>query len=340
MANERFTNALNHRPQKTPPIWLMRQAGRYHRHYQNLKERYTFVELCKQPELAAQVALGPVMDFDFDAAILFSDILFPLEALGMGLSYAPGPQLEWTLTPETLVRLKAGDEAIGGMEFQREAMRATRALLPNSKSLIGFVGGPWTLFTYAVEGSHKGGLKEAKRWSSLFPSFCELMVPFLVKNIELQLEGGAEIVMIFDTAAGELAPGIFQDLVVGPIQQLAQAFPQRIGYYTQGTQAVHLTALRTPRSPLAGIGVDHRWDLAQVLRESQQGFVQGNFDQNLLFTSAEDFERKLKAYLAPLRELTQEQRAGWICGFGHGVLPATPEAHVRRFVDLVRESFA
>ena len=91
ICNERFSNALKHIPQKTPPIWFMRQAGRYHSHYQNLKKSYSFEELCKNPDLAAETALGPINDFDFDVAILFSDILFVLEALGMSLKYDPGP---------------------------------------------------------------------------------------------------------------------------------------------------------------------------------------------------------------------------------------------------------
>ena len=98
IGSARFQDALARRPQATPPIWLMRQAGRYHRHYQALRQKYSFMDLCKQPGLAAEVALGPVMDFGFDAAILFSDLLFPLEALGMGLEYTDhGPELGWNL---------------------------------------------------------------------------------------------------------------------------------------------------------------------------------------------------------------------------------------------------
>src|SRR5256884_7220300 len=101
IGNPRFQNALARVPQPTPPIWLMRQAGRYHRHYQALRQKHSFMALCKRPELAAAVALGPVMDFDFDAAILFSDLLFPLEALGMGLEYTDrGPKLGWNLNNE------------------------------------------------------------------------------------------------------------------------------------------------------------------------------------------------------------------------------------------------
>src|SRR6266852_2855027 len=184
IGNERFQNALARRAQSVPPIWLMRQAGRYHRHYQALRQKHSFMDLCKQPELAAQVALGPVLDFDFDAAILFSDLLFPLEALGMGLEYtASGPRLGWKLSPGTFVQLRSVEDAWPHLLFQGEAMRATRERLPEDRSLIGFVGGPWTLFVYAVEGSHKGSLVESKKLLSLFPRFCETLVPLRARNI-------------------------------------------------------------------------------------------------------------------------------------------------------------
>src|ERR1700675_2494331 len=147
IGNARFQNALARRAQSVPPIWLMRQAGRYHQHYQALRQKHSFMDLCKQPELAAEVALGPVLDFDFDAAILFSDLLFPLEALGMGLEYTDsGPRLGWQLGPETLSQLLSVEDAWPHLLFQGEAMRATRARLTEDRSLIGFVGGPWTLF--------------------------------------------------------------------------------------------------------------------------------------------------------------------------------------------------
>ena len=169
IGNARFQNALARRPQSTPPIWLMRQAGRYHKHYQALRQKYSFMDLCKQPELAAEVALGPVLDFDFDAAILFSDLLFPLEALGMGLEYTDkGPQLGWNLNEQTLPQLRSVEEAWPGLLFQGDAMRATRQRIPSDRSLIGFVGGPWTLFVYAVEGSHKGSLVESKNFCRCF----------------------------------------------------------------------------------------------------------------------------------------------------------------------------
>jgi uroporphyrinogen decarboxylase len=335
VGNARFQNALARRPQSVPPIWLMRQAGRYHKHYQALRAKHSFMDLCKQPELAAEVALGPLMDFDFDAAILFSDLLFPLEALGMGLEYTDhGPQLGWKLDENSFARLRSVDDGWPGLHFQGEAVRATRERIPAERSLIGFVGGPWTLFVYAVEGTHKGSLTESKKQLSLFPRFCETLIPLLERNIQMQLDNGAEIVMIFDTAAGELAPDVFLAEVVPQLEQLSERNGARIGYYSKGTHSAHLRHAFFTDGMLAGLGVDHRWDLNDAFEISRSGFVQGNFDQTFLLNERSDFENHLKNYLRPM---IQRRPAGWICGLGHGVLPGTPEDNVRLFVDTVRE---
>jgi uroporphyrinogen decarboxylase len=332
--NLRFRNALARVPQVTPPIWLMRQAGRYHRHYQDLRRRHSFMDLCKKPELAAEVALGPVLDFDFDVAILFSDLLFPLEALGMGLQYTDrGPELGWKLDRNTLPRLRPTDEALKDLMFQGEALRLTRNLLPENKSLIGFVGGPWTLFVYAVAGTHQNVSALANQ-IDLFVGFCEHMVPLLIKNIELQLAHGAEVVMVFDTAAGELSPELFRAEVVPQIERLKEKFTGRLGYYSKGTTRAHLNHASIIDGGWAGIGVDQNWDLRDAFELFPHGFIQGNFDQRLLLSSPQELERNLDKYLQPL---LKEDRTGWVCGLGHGVLPATPEDNVRSFVKTVRE---
>jgi uroporphyrinogen decarboxylase len=299
------------------------------------------MELCKIPELAAETTLGPIRDFDFDVAILFSDLLFPLEGLGMGLEYTEqGPRLGWHLQTESdLKKLKSREEALALLSFQKEAMRATRALLPQDKSLIGFVGGPWTLFAYAVQGTHGGHLLEAKKALSLFRGFNEVLLPLLEENIRLQFEGGAEVVMVFDTAAGELSALEFRAQVVPGLERLARKYPGKLGYYSKQTVWDHLsgTALVEP-GLWAGLGVDHRFDLPSLFSRIPSGFVQGNFDQSFLFSTTTEFERLVDAYLKPFLALTPEKRAGWVAGLGHGVLPKTPEAHVRRLVDKIREA--
>lgn len=337
--NKAFQNALKRQPQAVPPIWFMRQAGRYHSHYQNLRRNHPFMDLCKRPELAAQVALGPVQDFDFDVAILFSDLLFPLEAMGMGLAYKEaGPELGWQLDEKNVAKLRSATEALAGLQFQKHAVAQTRKLLPANKSLIGFVGGPWTLFAYAAEGRHKGDLLQAKRALALYRPFCAKLIPLLEGNIQMQLEAGAEVVMLFDTAAGELSSGIFQEVVAPTLASLARKFPDQLGYYAKGITLSHLRDW-SESLPWAGIGVDHRFDLAEVLALRSQGFCQGNFDQSLLLLKTADFERELDRYIKRIKKLSPVQRAGWVCGLGHGVLQHTPEAHVRQFIRTIRREF-
>jgi len=317
----------------------MRQAGRYHDHYQKLRQRYDFVSLCKVPELAAQVALGPIQDFDFDVSILFSDLLFPLEALGLQLEYAPGPRFDREIRPEDFKKFPGLDEAAEKLLFQAHAAQLTRELLPRDKSLIGFVGGPWTLFSYGVGGSHDGNLIKAKRLLSSFEAFCETMVPLLVRNIEMQLEAGCEVVMVFDTSAGELDPSSYLRYVVPQLDLMAKAHPGRVGYYSKGTNRNHQAAIEK-QSGWIGLGYDHRQDLTALFSARKTGFVQGNFDQALLFSGTEDFKTHLNNYLRPFLDLDPGARAGWVCGLGHGVLPETPMDNVRRFIATVRDRFS
>ena len=337
--NQKFLNALNRTPQNVPPIWFMRQAGRYHTHYQNLRSKYSFDQLCKIPELASEVAMGPIQDFDFDVAILFSDILYPLEAMGMGLTYTDhGPRLGFQLNESNFSQLKKVDDAFPFMNFQKQAMKLTREKLPQDKSLIGFVGGPWTLFVYATEGSHAGSLIQSKKNLNLFYRFSEMIEQLLAKNVEMQFAGGADIVMIFDTAAGEVSPTFFKKYLQPVITKLVNKFPNKLGYYSKGTQNSFFNS-DFHSLPLAGQGFDHRCFLPDILKQTTRGFVQGNFDQSLLHMENSDFKKMLSIYVNELKELTVEQRAGWVSGLGHGVLPKTPEHNVKEFVETIRKEF-
>ena len=336
-----FQRALAGEPQRVPPIWLMRQAGRYHHAYQSLRRSYGFDQLCREPALAAEVAMGPVEDFDFDAAILFSDLLFPLEALGMSLSYDDGPpELDGPLEAARIDRFRPLEEALSRLQFQAEALRLTRTRLSTNKGLIGFVGGPWTLFVYAMEGSHAGAMKVAKSSWELFRVFSSHMTPLLRANIASQLDAGADVVMVLDTAAGELPPAYFLRDVAPDLASLGEAFRGRLGYYTKASHPDLIDPIISTGT-FAGIGVDSRWDLARLLaRPNRHGFIQGNFDPAWLFLPPADLDRAIEEFTAPVRALSVEQRRGWICGLGHGVLPGTPESAVRTFVTTIRERFA
>ena len=185
------------------PIWFMRQAGRYHTNYQGIRSKSDFMTMCKDSDLATEITMGPIEDFDFDAAILFSDLLFPLEQLDMGLTYKNGPpELAWHFdSMEKANQLKVIEPSESFYQFQFDALTKLKAKLPETKSLLGFVGAPFTLYTYAVEGSHKGNLISTKTglFDGRFKAFFEILKPILVENMKVQAKANPDAICLFDT---------------------------------------------------------------------------------------------------------------------------------------------
>ena len=167
-------------------------------------------------------------------------------------------------------------------------------------------------------------------------------MPLLIENIRLQFDGGADMVMVFDTAAGELSPDAFSEVTAPDLSSMAKAFPGRLGYYAKALTPAHFAPPHSlAGDPWAGVGVDAQWNLAATLRHRPvNGFVQGNFDQTRLQLTGADLDREIDCFVAPVRALDPAARRGWICGLGHGVLPGTPEASVRRFVERVRAALS
>jgi uroporphyrinogen decarboxylase len=338
--------ALARRNTGRPPVWFMRQAGRYHKHYRQLRARHDFIVLCKQPELAAEVTMGPIDDFGFDAAILFSDLLFPLEAMGMGLRYEPGPKLDWYLRDRAdLARLRRGAAVAQHMQFQAEAIHLLRPRLGVERALIGFVGGPFTLYAYAVAGSHEGfnraGLQGLE--DGLYAGFCERLADVLAENMVLQARAGADCVALFDTAAGSLDPSQFERHAVAPLAQVVARFRAAcpdtpLIYYSRDTGPRHWRALEP--LPLQCLGVDWRHDLAATLREQTPRWcLQGNIDPEWLHLPSVDLEVRVRKVFASVAQLPPAIRAAWVCGLGHGVLQHTPEENVRLVLKIQREMF-
>jgi uroporphyrinogen decarboxylase len=323
----------------------MRQAGRYHRHYQALRSRHEFIELCRQPQLAAEVTLGPIEEFGFDAAILFSDLLFPLEAMGMGLRYAPGPQLDWHLrTAGDLARLTGGAARAAHMDFQARALELLRTRLPAATALIGFVGGPFTLYAYAVAGSHEGFARTGLNGldDGLYQGFNQRLCELLAANMALQAQAGADCVAIFDTAAGTLTAEQFARHAAQPLADLMRAFRARcpltpVIYYSRDTGPAHWRALRD--IDLQCLGIDWRHDLIEVLAQEEGRSVQGNIDPQWLLLPPAELESRLRGSFARLLQQPAALRAGWVCGLGHGVLQSTPESNIKLALRVQREMF-
>jgi uroporphyrinogen decarboxylase len=327
----------------TLPVWFMRQAGRYHSHYQAIKKNSDFMTMCKDPQLACEVTLGPIEDFKFNAAILFSDLLFPLEQLGFGLSYKSGPPtLEWHLESiEDVKKIKPIESARKFFAFQGEACKLLREKLPKDVTLLGFVGAPFTLYTYAVEGSHSGNLVSAKKglYDGRFEQFTKILIPELLEEMLIQAENGAQAIALFDTAAGELSPQDYKELVVPKISALVKSFKEKspktkLIYYSKHTQPQHIKVLDLTHIDV--IGVDWRCDLVEIQKLlPPHVFIQGNFDPSWLHLNWDLLEKKANAYYDDLRARGLDF-SRWVAGLGHGVLIQTPEENVRKLVKLIQ----
>ncbi|MBP9681521.1 MAG: uroporphyrinogen decarboxylase [Bacteriovorax sp.] len=341
--NDRIINS-NHKTQV--PVWFMRQAGRYHSHYQGIKKDSDFMTMCKNPSMACEITMGPIADFNFDAAILFSDLLFPLEQLGLGLSYKSGPPtLDFRIEkPSDLKKCKITTSSKEFYHFQKEATSLIRAKLCPSKTLLGFVGAPFTLYTYAVEGSHSGNLTSSKLgfYDGRFQGFLDLLLPELLSEMSLQAEGGANAICLFDTAVGELTLPDFKEFIIPVLRTLSAEFkkihPQtKIVYYSKLTHLNYLQAIEDKNIDV--LGIDWRMSLKEALKSLGQDYmIQGNIDPSYLHYDWPILEKKLAQFWNTLAD-TNLPLDRWICGLGHGVLQHTPEKNVRDTVKYIHDHF-
>ena len=324
--NSSFHNALNKIEQPIPPIWFMRQAGRYHSHYQKLKEKYSFEELCRQPELACEVTLGPIQDFDFDAAILFSDILFPLDFLGMGLTFNPGPHFKKHLEITQLQNIEKGSFE-NYIKFQSDSLSLIRLNLPKTKSLIGFVGGPITLYHFATRHSEND--------PSLISPFLQTMDNILTLNIDIQLKTDLDLLMIFDTEANKLSDDDFKTRVIPFIKKQTGRHPHKIGYFTKNI-SVSKYAMLKEINHLKLTVLGSNMDILNELDKTHLS-LQGNFSNELLNTEDKSkFKSVLGEYINYINNSDSSKRTGWISSLDHGVQKTTPENNVRMFIDQIR----
>lgn len=336
-----FTNALaGHRSARTP-IWLMRQAGRYLPEYRAVRAKAgSFLDLCYAPALAAEVTLQPIRRFDFDAAIIFSDILVVPQALGMALRFeeGEGPRLD-------PVRDVRGVAALGLDRFEAilapvyEAIGRVREALPRDKTLIGFAGAPWTLAAYAVEGQATREFQTARLWALKDPQgfgqFMDLLTEAVARHLIAQLRAGADAVQIFDSWAGVLSPELFGSWVIASTQlivaKVREAMPHaRIIGFPRGAGAHY--ARFAVETGVNGVSLDTtvvpEWAAAQIPASVT---VQGNLDPLALVAGGAALERETRRILSAFRGRAH------IFNLGHGIVPETPPEHVAEVVRLVRE---
>jgi uroporphyrinogen decarboxylase len=337
--NDRFLKACRRQPVDATPVWLMRQAGRYMPEYRAVRERYSMLDVIKTPELACEVTLQPLSSFDLDAAIIFSDILPPLDALGLGLSFekGEGPVIHRPLRSAADIAVLPPIEPRESLSYMLDGIRVTRQALENRVPLIGFVGAPFTLASYAIEGGSSRDFKltkelmygDAPGWHLLMDKLAALIGGYLVA----QAEAGAQALQIFDSWAGTLSPFDFQEYVLPYVQRCVQAAK------STGVPVIYFGTDMSGMFPFLAqtgadvIGVDWRIQIDDARRLlGPDVAVQGNLDPHSLFAPWPEVERRAADVLR-----RNGGQVGHIFNLGHGILPGTPVENVRNLVDFVHE---
>ncbi|HSF68332.1 MAG TPA: uroporphyrinogen decarboxylase [Nitrospiraceae bacterium] len=336
--NERFLKACRREPVDCTPVWFMRQAGRYMAEYRALRAKHSILELCKTPELAAQVTLQPINRFPLDAAIIFADILLPLEPMGLSLEFAKGegPVIHNPVRDHADVeRLKVIDG--GELDYVAGAIRQARRALNGRVPLIGFAGAPFTLASYAVEGGSSRNYlltkqlmyAEPKAWHQLMDKFARVITGYLRR----QIKAGAQAVQLFDSWVGCLSVGDYVEYVMPHVQLIFDGLKREgvpMIHFGTGTSAM-LRQMREAGGDV--IGVDWRIHLDEAWAiVGHDVAVQGNLDPLTLFAPLHEIERRVADILR-----RAGGHPGHIFNLGHGILPTTPIEHVAATIDMVHK---
>ncbi|MCZ8260739.1 MAG: uroporphyrinogen decarboxylase [Beijerinckiaceae bacterium] len=335
-----FLDVLAGKAAARPPIWLMRQAGRYLPEYRAIRSQARdFLHFCYSPELAIEATMQPIRRFGFDAAIIFSDILVIPDALGQGVRFAEGegPRLEAMETPDALKRLSGvlDRDKLGPVY---EALRGVRAALPAEVALIGFCGAPWTLATYMIGGKGTPDQAPARHFAykhpEAFRSLMDLLVTACVEHLSLQIDAGAEALQIFDSWAGNLPEG--------ELRRWSEASVARI---IAGVKARHpaVPIIAFPRGIAGGfrrfvsetkcdaISLDTACAISEIRQQFPAGMVtQGNLDPLVLINGGPALDGAIDHILESTAGLPH------VFNLGHGILPPTPIPHVEAMLRRVR----
>ena len=325
-----------------PPIWLMRQAGRYLPEYREVRSRVSsFLDLCRTPELAAEVTLQPLRRFDLDAAIVFSDILIVPYALGQRVEFVEGegPKLEPVSDVKALLRLTLRNIP-NALAPVYETIERVRAVLPETVPVIGFCGAPWTIATYMVEGQGSKDQAKARLWAyrerDNFQRLIDLLVESSADYLVGQVVAGASALQIFDSWAGSLPEDEFDRWCIAPTRRLVErvkAIAPHIPVIGFLRGSGPLTERYARESGVDAIGCDTSLAVDWI-RDRLQSLmpVQGNLDPLLLVAGGPHLERRVGSILAALG------RGPFIFNLGHGIQPDTPIENVARLVSLVKKT--
>ncbi len=337
-SRQRFLDAAHCRATDRPPIWMMRQAGRCLPEYRKLKEKYSFLELVRTPELATEVTLQPVRRFGFDAAILFSDILVVPEAMGQGYHFreAGGVEMEFPLRNASDITRLSTEAIEEKLTYVTEALRLIKPQLANRTALLGFAGSPWTLANFMLDGgsskNHQRALQLLREDRALLNTLLEKLAVAVTKFLRAQIAAGVDAVQLFDSHGGLLPDELFEAGSGEWMRRIIADIDEEIPVIVFSKGARDWETLLSLRANV--IGIDPAMDLAAVRELFPADIaIQGNLDPELLLhLSPHELEVKTLRLLEKMRG-----RPGHIFNLGHGVPPAAPLENIARVVRTVRE---
>ena len=333
--NMRFLDACWGKPVDRTPVWLMRQAGRYLPEYMAVRSKCTFLELCKTPELAAEVTIQPVDILGVDAAIMFSDILTPVEPMGMKLDFVPGPVFESPIRSMADVEKLRIPQMEQDVPYVLETIKILRRELAGKVPLIGFGGAPFTLACYMVEGKGSKDFAQIKRMMYAAPDvYAALMDKITTMSMEYlnaQIAAGAQCIQIFDTWGGILSPADYERYVLPYTVRLINGLNRMetpVIHFVKGAGAM-LDTVKKAGGDVMGLDWHVKLGAARDLIGPQMA-VQGNLDPTVLYATREIIEREVKRVLDE-----NAGRPGHIFNLGHGILPTVPPENARFMVECV-----
>jgi len=334
--NNTFLKACRGEPTDYTPIWMMRQAGRYLPEYQKVRSGRTFLELCKSPELCVEVTLQPIDIFNMDAAILFSDILIPMEAMGLELEFheGKGPIFPQTVRDKAALDKLIIPDANETMSFVMETIRLLRKEL--KVPLIGFAGAPFTCATYLIEGGSSKVFWETKKMMfsapDLFHGLMEKITRCTIDYLQAQAEAGAQALQLFDSWAGILAPSDFTAFALPYVKRIIEELrPSGLPFIYFANNGATLLDYSV-RSGADVIGFDWRINIGDAIKRVGNKAVQGNIDPFALLLPKDQLRARIKKLLDDARDAK-----GHIFNLGHGIHQFTPPEQARIAVDAVHE---
>jgi uroporphyrinogen decarboxylase len=333
--NDRFLRACRREAVDRPPLWIMRQAGRYLPEYRELRSRVDFLTLCKTPELATEATLQPLRRFPLDAAILFSDILLPLEAIGCRMTFSPGPKLADPVRSRTQVDALQPRPPVECLPYVADAVRMLRRELTGRVPLIGFCGAPFTLAAYLVQGEGRDGFGALKTMLYRDPATLERLVELLAASmteyLRMQIAAGVQAVQIFDSWAGILGVPEYRRFALPGVRAIVEGVRHLGGPVIYFVNAGPHLLESAAESGADVLGTCWRTPLDEVARRVGPSLaLQGNLDPHALFAAREDVATEANAVLDRVGN-----RPGHVMNLGHGILPDTPIASVETLVETV-----